>query len=696
MVDELCEKLKEINNSSITAAETSCNIDDCRELSPQDLVSQYYAAFPPLSRKASSDSPSLITLIPKWLGSPKKKLLRKQNRSSSYEEKLHQKIEPEGMKARSVNKQRLNCIGRNKKDVAYCRNMAKTVEKADGSSDWNLYTINNRNKRASNCWPQKNNLQKDSAEMVKEADQTFNNQEEVWIEEDENMSLYEDLLDDIRELLTSPEPREDSVEMMNMANMRDTGIKSFISCGTNITSSIWSTNPSLENVTSENSFNSDLLLGLKFGSISLDNNKNTASTNIWAIPDVNTTAQNETNTFFDSCNKSVFLSNSDYENVNFSSIPWTNTAANMEKWSEVESYESEMQLNIKAKSLLKLNHHKDRSCFTEVTPRSARSTVNIFAKSTRISRKIEPEKDKEDLLTSVRSHFRPINEKVEVSTQRYADGTSFPVQNNLDKVNYKRSESGMMYVDSEQGTSKKYLEYKSAENVWNTSEFVLKFNICQNDKACQTDFDNPTETPLAQNVSLEDQEIFFPGDDDLLKYDKEHCKCKIDGDRPDSMTEELMWKYDDASCEKCSHNLTSWDSGYTTMWNSQIWQKQPMGNNIWTGEICHTCLGRSKCHPLNKQQTQLREDVSNDGEQLLSDLSSLQKYYMEELPSSEVTWDISELLSPKERKRRHSHANGPYEDHPSGHRGSWSFASRLREDCLIKMSTIPTLRSVTL
>lgn len=582
MVDELCEKLKEINNSSITAAETSCNIDNCRELSPQDLVSKYYAAFPPLSRKAASDSPSVITLIPKWLGSPKKKSLRKQNRSSSYDEKLHHKIEPEGMKARSVSKQRLSCIGRNKKDVAYCRNMAKTVEKADSSSDWNLYTINNnRNKRASNCWPQKNHLQKSSTEMVEEADQTFNNQEDMWIEGDENMTMYEDLLDDIRELLTSPEPREDSVEMMNMANMRDTGIKSFISCGTNITSSIWSTNPTLEKVTSNSSFNdafsthnSDLLLGLKFGSISLDNNKNTASANIWAIPDVTIAAQNETNSFFDSCNKSDFLSNSDYGNVNFASIPWTNTAANMEKWSEVESYENEMQLNIKAKSLLKLNHHKDRSCFTEVIPRSARSTVNIFTKSTSclISRKIEPEKDKEDLLTSVHSHFRPINEKVELSTHRYADGTSFPVQNSLDKVNYKRSESGMMYVDSEYGTSKKYLEYKSAENVWSTSEFVLKFNICQNDKACQTDFDNANETPLTENVSLEDN-YFFPGDDDLLKYDKEHCKCKIDADRPDSMTEELIWKYDDASCEKCSRNLTSWDSGYATMWNSQIWQK---------------------------------------------------------------------------------------------------------------------------
>lgn len=104
--------------------------------------------------------------------------------------------------------------------------------------------------------------------------------------------------------------------------------------------------------------------------------------------------------------------------------------------------------------------------------------------------------------------------------------------------------------------------------------------------------------------------------------------------------------------------------------------------------MCHACLGRP---PSTLQHSKLREDVSQDGDQLLSDLSSIQKSYMQEssLPLTEFTCDISDLLVPKERKRRHSlMAATQMED--------WSFASRLEEDCLIQMSTLPTLRSVTL
>lgn len=103
--------------------------------------------------------------------------------------------------------------------------------------------------------------------------------------------------------------------------------------------------------------------------------------------------------------------------------------------------------------------------------------------------------------------------------------------------------------------------------------------------------------------------------------------------------------------------------------------------------MCHACLGRP---PSTLQHSKLREDVSQDGDQLLSDLSSIQKSYMQEngFPLSDFTCDISEFLVSKERKRRHSLTVTQTED--------WSFASRLEEDCLIQMSTLPTLRSVTL
>lgn len=82
-------------------------------------------------------------------------------------------------------------------------------------------------------------------------------------------------------------------------------------------------------------------------------------------------------------------------------------------------------------------------------------------------------------------------------------------------------------------------------------------------------------------------------------------------------------------------------------------------------QVCQSCL---KCDaadtkaapgtPQSIQNMQLREDISQDGEQLLSDLTNLQKSYMEELPMvAEMSCDISELLNNathKERKRRHS------------------------------------------
>lgn len=635
----------------------------------------------------------MITLIPKWIGSPKKKQLRKQNRSASYDDKFHCKVESENMKARVTGKSRFNYMGRNKKDMGYCRNMAKT----DGASDWELYTFNNVKNRRPNHWPTgKETIHKSNATKLldskrrKDSEQCLENNQDLWLNEaDDNMHMYEDLLDDIRELLNSPEPQEDTVALMNLANMRDTGRKSFIQCGTNITSSIWSTNIPVQDESSENTFNaalasqnSDVLLGIKFSSISIGSNDG------WPSSDAKMVAENKTNIFFENCSKS---------NNDFLSLPWDScTFTNLEKWSDAECYEDEIVAlhNITAKSLIKLNHHKEKSSFTEVIPRSApRATSSSLNKSTvckadAASKKVEAEKDKDDLLTSVRSHFKPINEKFEFRGQQYADGTSFVIPNALDKINYKRSESGTMYIDSEYGFAKKYLEYKSESGA-----FVLKFNICQNDKACQTDFGTAV---VESKAASEQSQFFFPDDDsNFLKEGKDDglamkTDSSIDDDavncRPNSMIGEFIWKCETKHCDKCNNNTAAWTKADT-------WQKQTV-DNIWNGgDFCLTCLGVNN-QPLNQQQTQLREDVSHDGEQLLSDLSSLQKCYMDELPTSEISCDISELMESKDRKRRHSNF---YEDVAGGHRGgSWSFASRLKEDCLIQMSTIPTLRSVTL
>lgn len=386
MVDELCEKLRQINNDSIADTEAATTTTaNCNEASPQELANQYYAAFPPLSRKSSTSSPGVITLIPKWIGSPKKKQLRKQK--TTYDDKFHCKVDNENMKAgRTTGKSRFNCTGRNK--GGYCRNMAKS----ETANDWDLYTFNSAKSRRTKA-----------AQKVKSSEQEQCLESNAWMnEDDDNMKMYEDLLDDIRELLNSPEPQEDSVALMNLANMRDTGRKTFIQNGTNITSSIWS----VRNERAENSYNAalasqntDVLLGIKFSSITIGGDG-------W--PSSDAVAENKTNLLFEKTGNDF----------------WNSCGYNLEKWSDAESYEDEIVAvhNIMTKSLMKLNHHKEKSSFTEVIPRATprgssfngfnKSSAAYFFKPDVATKKLEAEKDKEDLLTSVRSHFKPINEKV--------------------------------------------------------------------------------------------------------------------------------------------------------------------------------------------------------------------------------------------------------------------------------------------
>lgn len=57
---------------------------------------------------------------------------------------------------------------------------------------------------------------------------------EIWANEENEMQLYEDLPVDIQELLDSPNPKSNNVEMMNIANMKNDGKSCFIPYGPNI------------------------------------------------------------------------------------------------------------------------------------------------------------------------------------------------------------------------------------------------------------------------------------------------------------------------------------------------------------------------------------------------------------------------------------------------------------------------------
>lgn len=378
LVDELCEKLKEINNDSNANTETACTITNNNtynnnKTSPQELADQYYAAFPPLNRnKSATNSPGVVTLIPKWIASPKKKQLRKHNRSASYDDKFHCK----------VGKSRSNNINNNK-------TMGWYPKKIEDENSWvfcGFSTVKTKRRPRDMMWDFTKTAEKPKSEA----------------NEFEHL-LGRGLLDD------SPvPPQEDPVAVMNMANMRDTGRKTIISCGTNITNSIW-THSAKE--TPQN-FNRSVM---PFGNGDF---RDDFAWNGWhSSDDNNMSAENETNISFPQFSWNPYTSGK-----------WSNAEAHDEKFLAVQ--------NMLAESFIKLNHRKENSAFAEVLPRAPGSGNGRFGKNTAsaanifkqdaATRKAEAEKDnKEDLLTSDRTHFKPINEKAEARGPQYPDGEFF-------------------------------------------------------------------------------------------------------------------------------------------------------------------------------------------------------------------------------------------------------------------------------
>jgi hypothetical protein len=642
LIDELCEKLNEIKSDvhNVDPPATKVN-PELQQVSPQELAKRYYAAFPPLNRNTSSTSPSkLISLIPKWIQSPKKKPInsRKQN-NRSYEDMMKA--------SRTVGKQRYGayCTGRNnnnnnKKEIGH-----------QNDTDWN------------------NMFKKSRVEAVPKTEELKTD----W-NMNEDVNLYDDLPVDIKELLDddSPTSHDVTVEMMNLANMRDTGRRGFIPCGTNITSSIWTNEAAMEEdtVLFDNNYNS--VLDLQFGSITISKSQ----------PDL---VSVQLKSYFDN-SKNVW---------NLSSGPWSNDSG---------CFEEDHVANHFTLSLMKLKHSRECSAFAEVIPRNHTPHLKPFSKviGSGIHRDtslktVDLDKEKDDLLTSVHSHFRPINEKVENYLQgQYADGATFLVSNSWDKINYQRTESGAMYMENDYSMRKKYCEYKM-KNAPTKMEFVLKYLVCQNDKGCQTEDADAEVEAINSERQLKDGNR---ADDTAAEYnctcrtlatnsDYSISDCHVHSTRSDSAAmSEGVWQQQ--SCTKCNDDSTFWNTngdGLKNVRRDLGWQFGTM-SKIWSGgEVCHACLGRP---PSTLQHSKLREDVSQDGDQLLSDLSTIQKSYMQEnLPLTEFTCDIASFFDPIERKRRHSLTVTQMDD-------SWSFASRLEEDCLIQMSTMPTLRSVTL
>lgn len=139
------------------------------------------------------------------------------------------------------------------------------------------------------------------------------------------------------------------------------------------------------------------------------------------------------------------------------------------------------------------------SCFFPVAPRK---TPIGTRKESRSNQKVNslPEPD-EDLLTSARTHFRPIKDD-----GQWADGTTFPVNNTLERVAYRRSESGnLLYLP---GGESPYMEYRENDSPLPpvSSNLTLKFRVRQCDKCIQTE---PIRSPVKRRILSEQDDIHY-------------------------------------------------------------------------------------------------------------------------------------------------------------------------------------------
>lgn len=120
--------------------------------------------------------------------------------------------------------------------------------------------------------------------------------------------------------------------------------------------------------------------------------------------------------------------------------------------------------------------------------------------ASRMSLEVKVLEPDEDLLESDRTHFCPIK-------NGYVDGTSFAVNNSLERVMYRRSNSGMLYLMDDETP---YMEYKEKESTSpEPTNFTLKFRLRQGcDKSVQTE---PLETFSPEEY---DQVVCYTPDED--------------------------------------------------------------------------------------------------------------------------------------------------------------------------------------
>lgn len=296
---------------------------------------------------------------------------------------------------------------------------------------------------------------------------------------------------DFQQLLQSPEdgfPKP-------LHNRQASDFSNFIQCGTNIISSIWtekSEKMEEETFPEEAAQQWELKQNEMKKNVPWCSNDNNNATTSWKMPfDFGNLLKNNNNN-----------NNNNYKKSNY--------------WSDVETTSLALKDDVCYFSCLGNQSsdscapmHNVEGCFSDMDHKSLIKSPKKKPAVYTYKQTISDQED--DLLTSTKTHFKPIKQEVsepvdQASGTKYEDGTCFSVSSSLEKVNFQRSESGTLYL----GPDQKYMEFKPDRETPD-SGFVPKFKVNLNEKFCQTD-DMSREI-----LSDKGEEFFFPEDEQLAE-----------------------------------------------------------------------------------------------------------------------------------------------------------------------------------
>lgn len=294
----------------------------------------------------------------------------------------------------------------------------------------------------------------------------------------------------------------------------------------------------------------------------------------------------------------------------------------------------------------------------------------------------------ENLLTSERTHFRPIK-------QTYTDGYTFEISNELEDVKYHRSASGTLYLDSD--VYREYYLYEddmgdnlgriansgrrnnySGDDYENTTEktnttFVLKYCVKQNEKSCQTEDVPPipqcnakmaVNTTLSNNSNSNSSRHQHAGGNN--NNNVKNINSSLGSSDVDMENEMVCFGKNGGggANRPCNHDDGSFNNDKSMMddimdgsyllnidgWTLAENRKRCHNNNnthaLW--EHCAACTNDVISLPANRL---LKDELSADGDEIMSDLKYMQNLYIGsdwEDDDCEEDEDYDGLLQPLE------------------------------------------------